>query len=132
MYRTYVALLHKANKKSAPFGVIFPDFPGCIASGKTMDKAVGNARKALVFHMEGMFDASEPIPKLTSLEEILKNPENKTAIPALIRIVVLSGHIKRLNISMDQGLLTEVDKAAKLTGRNRSEFLADAVKQALG
>ena len=60
-HTTYIALLHKAKKKNAPYGVIFPDFPGCVFSGKTMEKALENARKGLIFHIEGMQKSKEPI-----------------------------------------------------------------------
>ncbi len=132
MYTTYIALLHKADKKTAPYGVMFPDFPGCIASGKSVDKAIENAREALAFHMEGMIDSGEVIPKPRKLEKILKDPDYKKSVPALIRVIIPSGHTKRLNITMDMALLAELDKAAKMAGRNRSEFLADAVREAMG
>lgn len=132
MYKTYIALLHKADKKTAPYGVMFPDFPGCIASGKSVDKAIENAREALAFHMEGLIDSGEIIPKPCKLEAILKESDCRKAIPALIRVIIPSGHTKRLNITMDTALLAELDKAAKIAGRNRSEFLADAVREAIG
>jgi predicted RNase H-like HicB family nuclease len=130
-YITYVALLHKAKKKTASYGIIFPDFPGCVFAGKTMDQALKNAREGLIFHIEGIQSAGEPVPKPTSLEEIRKNPKNRIAIPALVKIIIPTGQIKRLNISMDTGLLVEIDQAAKTTGRNRSEFLADAARAVL-
>ncbi|MBL0942631.1 MAG: type II toxin-antitoxin system HicB family antitoxin, partial [Alphaproteobacteria bacterium] len=33
----YIALIHK--DKNSDFGVSFPDFPGCITAGKTLDEA---------------------------------------------------------------------------------------------
>lgn len=128
---TYVALLHKVKKKGAGYGVIFPDFQGCVFAGKTMDQALDNAREGLIFHIEGMQDAGESVPKPTPLEKIMTKPENKIAIPALVKIILPTGQIKRLNISIDTGLLAEIDYAAKTTGRNRSEFLADAARGVL-
>lgn len=125
---TYVALVHRSHKK-AEYGVIFPDFPGCIFAGKTIDKALDNARDGIIFHIEGMFQEGETLPKPSSLEAIEKNPEYKAATPALIRIVVPTGHLKRLNISMDAELIVEIDRAAKAIGKNRSEFLAEAARQ---
>jgi predicted RNase H-like HicB family nuclease len=130
-HTTYVALLHKTKKKNAHYGVIFPDFPGCVFAGKTMDEALENARRGLIFHIEGMQKSGEQIPKPTSLEKIIKDPENRIAIPALVKIILPTGRIKRLNISMDAGLLTEIDQAAKIIGKNRSEFLTDAAKEML-
>lgn len=131
MFLTYVALVHKANKKSPDYGVMFPDFPGCVCAGRSIDKAVQNARKGLIFHMEGMLNAGEVLPQPTSLEEIIVNPEYKEGIPCLIHIVPPTGRSLRVNISIDAGLLVEVDHAAKILGKNRSEFLAEAARQML-
>src|SRR5690349_3085612 len=129
MFLTYIALIHKVEKKSAPYGVMFPDFPGCVFAGRTLDKAAENAREGLIFHMEGMLAAGESLPEPTSLEQIMSDPENKTAIPCLIHVIPPTGHLKRVNISIDAGLLVEVDHAAKILGKNRSEFLAEAARQ---
>jgi len=131
MYRTYIALVDKALKKNADYGVMLPDFPGCVFGGKSMDEALENAREGLIFHIEGLVDDGEILPKPSTVESVMNENENKVAIPALIRIVVPTGHSKRLNISMDTGLLAEIDRTAKITGRNRSEFLADAARECL-
>lgn len=125
----YVALVHKANKKGADYGVIFPDFPGCVFGGHTLSLALENAREGIIFHIEGLLDTGEVLPEPTSLEKIQLNPTYKEATPSLIRVVVPTGHLKRLNISMDAGLIAELDHAAKLAGKNRSEFLAEAARQ---
>lgn len=130
MHATYIALLHKA-KPTSDYGVFFADFPGCVFSGKTMDKALEKAREGLIFHIEGLQEDGETLPKATSLEKIMANPENKGAIPAAVKIILPTGHMRRLNISMDESLLNEIDQAAKLAGRNRSEFLADAARDML-
>ena len=127
----YVALLHKSDKKSSDYGVIFPDFPGAVFGGKTLEIALENARDGILIHIEGMLDAHEKIPNPTPLEEILKIPEYEEAIPSLIKVILPTGHLKRLNISMDAGLVVEVDHAAKLHGKNRSEFLSDAARSML-
>ena len=40
---TYIALLHKA--KASSFGVTFPDFPGCVTGGETLEEAKRRWRK---------------------------------------------------------------------------------------
>lgn len=131
MFSTYVALVHRANKKGADYGVMFPDFPGCVFGGKTLDKALENAREGIIFHIEGLLDAGETLPETTDLEKIKAAPEYQDATPALVRFVTPVGHSKRLNISMDSGLIAEIDHAARMCGKNRSEFLAEAARQML-
>jgi predicted RNase H-like HicB family nuclease len=129
MSLTYVALVHKAKKKGADYGVMFPDFPGCVFGGNTLDSALENAREGIIFHIEGLLESGEILPEPTSLEKIEKNPEYQEAVPSLIRVIVPTGRLKRLNISLDAGLIAEIDHAAKMIGKNRSEFLAEAAKQ---
>ncbi|MBS0357907.1 MAG: type II toxin-antitoxin system HicB family antitoxin [Proteobacteria bacterium] len=128
---TYVALVQRAKKKNADYGVFFPDFPGCVFGGKTLDKALENAREGLIFHIEGLVSAGERLPKPTSLEKIKSNPEYKDATSSLIRIITPSGRLARINISMDTDLITEIDLAAKMARKNRSEFLAEAAREKL-
>jgi predicted RNase H-like HicB family nuclease len=47
----YVAYLHK--EKASDFGVSFPDFPGCVTAGKTLEEARAMAVEALTMHMAG-------------------------------------------------------------------------------
>src|SRR5438105_4963939 len=98
MSLTYVALVHRSSKKGADYGVFFPDFPGCVFGGKTIDIALENAREGIIFHIEGLLDAGDMLPDATSLEKIEKNPSYKTATPSLIRVIIPTGHLKRLNI----------------------------------
>jgi len=127
----YVALVHKAKKKGADYGVIFPDFPGAVFGGATLTAALENAREGIIFHIEGLLNSGEIIPEPSSLESIEVNPEYKQGIPSLVRIILPTGHVKRLNITMDAGLIAEIDHAANLSGMNRSEFLAEAARQML-
>jgi predicted RNase H-like HicB family nuclease len=113
------------------YGVIFPDFPGAVFGGKTIDKALENAREGIIFHVEGLLDIGETVPDPTPLEVIEANAEYKEGVPSLIRIILPTGHLKRLIISMDAGLLDVIDHAAKMLGKNRSEFLAEAAKEML-
>ncbi len=131
MITTYVALIHKASTPNADYGVCFPDFPGCVFGGVNLETAIEKAQEGLLFHIEGMIEAGEIIPVPTHLEKILAEPQNKIATAALIRVIVPTGHLKRINICMDAGLIAEIDRVAKASGRNRSEFLADIAKEVL-
>ena len=41
------------------YGVVFPDLPGCVAMGSTIDEALGNAREALSDWMDSMEEAQQ-------------------------------------------------------------------------
>jgi predicted RNase H-like HicB family nuclease len=64
----YIAYLHK-NRKS-DFGVSFPDFPGCITAGRTLEEARRRAAEALSFHIAGMIEDGEKIPNPSSIDDV--------------------------------------------------------------
>jgi predicted RNase H-like HicB family nuclease len=62
----YIAYLHKDRKSD--FGVSFPDFPGCVTAGKTLDEARRLASEALRLHIVGMIENGETIPEPSVLD----------------------------------------------------------------
>src|SRR3712207_4177362 len=64
----YIALVHKDEGTS--FGVSFPDVPGCISAGETLDEALANAAEALAGHLALMREDGEAEPRARSLEAI--------------------------------------------------------------
>ena len=68
----YVAFIHRDE---AGFGVSFPDFPGCVSIGDTVDDAVRHGSEALAFHVEGLVDDGEAIPSPSSMDAIKADPE---------------------------------------------------------
>jgi predicted RNase H-like HicB family nuclease len=51
---SYIALIRK--DAHSDFGVDFPDFPGCVSAGETLDEARRMAREALELHVSGILD----------------------------------------------------------------------------
>jgi len=60
-----IAYLHKEGKSD--FGVSFPDFPGCITARKSLEKTSCRAPEALAFHIAGMLEDAEKIPKASTI-----------------------------------------------------------------
>ncbi|UVC11457.1 type II toxin-antitoxin system HicB family antitoxin [Rhizobium sp. TH2] len=73
----YLALIHKVP--SSDFGVSFPDFPGCVTAGRSMEDARLMAEEALAFHIEGMIEDGKQIPSPSSLAEIMRVREYRNA-----------------------------------------------------
>jgi predicted RNase H-like HicB family nuclease len=65
---SYIGLIHK--DANSDFGVSFPDFPGVITAGTTLDDARAMAEEALALHVEGMVEDGQPMPHPSRLEEI--------------------------------------------------------------
>ena len=68
----YIAYLHK--DRNSDFGVSFPDFPGCITAGKTLEEARQLASEALSMHVEGMMEDKQLIPEPSTLDDLAKDP----------------------------------------------------------
>ena len=68
----YVSFIHR---DAAGYGVSFPDFPGCVSVGDTVDDAVRHGSEALAFHVDGLLDDGEAIPSPRSIDAIKADPE---------------------------------------------------------
>jgi predicted RNase H-like HicB family nuclease len=126
----YIAVVYK--EPASDYGVSFPDFPGCITAGKTIDEAKDLAYEALLLHWEGLREDGEPLPAPTNLEDIVDDPENADAMAFLVVSVPdAQGKAKRINITIPEETLRRVDSAAKRRGLSRSSFLTRAAQEVM-
>jgi predicted RNase H-like HicB family nuclease len=124
-----IAVIHEEN---GVYGISFPDFPGCISTGRSIDEAIFKGGQALALHVAGMIEDDEALPFLHSVAELRSDPEfavdfegaTIAAVP-----VELPRRTVRVNISIDEGLLERVDRAAESAGQSRSAFLIEAAKR---
>ena len=126
----YVCFIHRDD---AGYGVSFPDFPGCVSVGVTVDDAVRDGSEALAFHVEGLRDGGEPIPAPSSIDAIKADPKlrdwRRDADLVLIPLLLDRGSSRRVNISIDRGLLEAIDEEARQRRMTRSAFLATAARR---
>ena len=78
----YIGLIHK--QAESDYGVSFPDFPGVVTAGETLDEARTMAEEALAFHVHGMIEDGDAIPEPSSLELIMAEPENRDGVAILV------------------------------------------------
>jgi predicted RNase H-like HicB family nuclease len=130
MPRNYIALIHK--DADSDYGVSFPDLPGVVTAGSTLDEARDMAAEALALHLEGLAEDGEAIPEPSSLEEIMANKENRDAVAALIRAPAANAaRSVRVNITLPSDLLEQIDARAEAEGFTRSGFLAQSARKAI-
>jgi predicted RNase H-like HicB family nuclease len=126
----YIAVIHKDENSS--FGVSFPDFPGCISGGDTLDVAKDMAHEALPFHIEGMFEDGEVMPQPSSLESILADPDYSDAAASFVINLPAQNPVKkRVNIMLPENILARIDKSAKNMHMSRSAFLVYAAQHVM-
>src|ERR1700722_12645754 len=127
--RHYIALIHK--DADSDYGVSFPDLPGVISAGATLDEARQMAAEALALHLEGMSAEGEALPEPSSLEAIMADAEHRDGVAVLIPLAEGTPRAIRVNIALPEDVLGEIDAYAEQHGYTRSGFLAAAARKAM-
>lgn len=124
----YAAVLERGAKGT--FGAWFPDFPGCIAGGKTQEDAIEKAEGALAQRVDGLAERGEPLPEPTPIERIVL-PKGCSFLAYFIVGVDPPDPSERVNVYLPKSLIGQVDKRAAELGMSRSSFFGLAATTAL-
>jgi predicted RNase H-like HicB family nuclease len=118
---SYIALLRKESRSD--YGVEFPDFPGCVTAGRTLEEARRMAAEALRFHIEGLMQDGEKLPVPAPLDAIAGDPANDDATAFLVEVPDPAGFVARVNVTIPKADLRTIDAFAKEHGLTRSGLL---------
>ncbi len=127
--RHYIALIHK--EAGSDYGVSFPDLPGLVTAGTDLDEARAMAEEALALHLEGMAEDGEAVPEPSSLEDIMADAENRDGVAVLVPAPQQAVRSVRVNITVPEDVLAEIDRYAEGHGFTRSGFLVRAARDAI-
>jgi predicted RNase H-like HicB family nuclease len=116
----YIAYLHK--EKDSDYGVSFPDFPGCITAGRTLEEARRMAVEALALHIQGMIEDGATVPEPSKLDDLQSDPDLRDGV-ALIVPAELPGKRVRVNITAMESQIAEIDRLAEKAGMTRSGYM---------
>jgi predicted RNase H-like HicB family nuclease len=122
----YIAYLHKDGKSD--YGVSFPDFPGCITAGSTLEEARRMAAEALSFHIAGLRKDGEQVPQPSALDDLHNDPAMRGAVAFLVEVAEPEKTV-RFNITARSSQLSEIDNRARAAKLTRSAYM---VHSALG
>lgn len=120
----YIAYLHKDSKSD--FGVSFPDFPGCITAGKSLDEARRKAPEALAFHIAGMREDGEKIPKPSKLDDLTGDPNRQNAVAFLVTTDFPKSRTVRVNVTARENQIELIDRLARQAGMTRSAYMVQS------
>ncbi|MBL8831487.1 MAG: type II toxin-antitoxin system HicB family antitoxin [Rhodospirillales bacterium] len=124
---SYIALIHK--EAQSDFGVSFPDLPGCVTAGRTLDEARAFAVEALALHIEGLVADGETIPIASDLETIMADRANRKAVAVLVELRARVPKTVRVNITLPEDALAEIDRYAENAGTTRSGLIVRATRE---
>lgn len=125
----FIALIHK--DADSDYGVSFPDLPGCVTAGTDLDDARAMAEEALALHVEGLIEDGAPVPEPSSLEAIMADAANRDAVAILVPLIGQASRAIRVNITLPEPVLRDIDAYAARHGLSRSGFLAKAARRAM-
>ncbi|HHF3807038.1 TPA: type II toxin-antitoxin system HicB family antitoxin, partial [Haemophilus influenzae] len=74
------------EKVNDGYVVSVPDVPGCFSAGDTLSEAMLNAKEAISFHIEGMLEDDEELPKSNPIEQYINQPEYKDFIVTVVDV----------------------------------------------
>jgi len=120
----YIAYLHKDRKSD--FGVSFPDFPGCVTAGKSLEEARRRAPEALAFHIAGMLEDGEKIPKPSKMDDLADDPNRENAVAFLVSTDFNKTKTVRVNITARENQIEMIDRLARRAGMTRSAYMVQS------
>lgn len=133
--RPYAAIFEPTG--GGGYGIFFPEVPGCFSAGDSMSHAALMAREALSLHLA--FAAGDEILSLENinLDAELAECENGARVVFVEPdFFIMSRHIpakaQRVNITIDANLLHYADQKAKQFHINRSQLIAEALREYMG
>ena len=120
--RPIIGVVHK--DEGSAYGVSFPDDLGCFAALDKLDGLIPTAVEALMLWAE---DDELPRPRdmdasRAEVTDDLAQGAARVAVPLVTR-----SHVsRRVNVSLDRGVLDAIDPKARRRGMTPSAFLAEA------
>ena len=133
--RQYIAIVHKDS--GSDYGVSFPDFPGCITAGSTLDEAREMAQEALEAHTAYMVEEDQELPEPMSMEAAIQATLNDNRAGFLATMVIPldesenDNTVERINITVQVRDLVKIDRYRKTQGLSRSAFLIQAARKVM-
>ena len=115
------------------YGVSFPDVPGCISAGDTVDDAIQQGAEALEFHATGLREDDLALPSPRSADAICADPAyrelRQIAQLVWIPLILPQDSPQRVDITLDASLVDAIDATAQHQGTTRSAFIARAARR---
>jgi len=71
----YIGLIHQ--KADSDYGVSFPDFPGVVTAGTSLDDAQAMAEEALALHVDGLVEDGEALPEPSTVDAVMELADSK-------------------------------------------------------
>lgn len=106
--------------EAGAYGVTFPDLPGIVAMGETMDDALLHAEEALRDYVTETETDGVRVVEASPIEQV-SPPAGTTLVT--IPLIRLSGRTVRANLTLDEGVVAFMDSEARRRQMTRKAFV---------
>ena len=106
--------------KKGAYGATFPDLPGIVAMGKTLDEVLVNAEEALRDYVVEAEKEGEMITPPSALEQV-ESPDGCLLVS--VPLLRLSGRSVRANMLLDEGVAAFIASEARRRGMTRTAYV---------
>lgn len=129
--RHYLAVADRAPGERM-WSIVFPDFVGITSAAAAFADIPLQARDALATAVEDMIAEGEDLPAPVEEGRGTEPARDQFHDPRYIVVPVeVPDNLTRINIGMEQSLLSRIDDAAARCGMTRSGFLAEGARKLL-
>lgn len=115
----YPALFH-LNEDDGSYTITYPDFPGCISEGKSLENALYMAQDALCTWLRYLLDDGQELPSASELAQV--KPGSGEFVN-LVRVSVQDRRAVRRTVSIPKWM----DERVTAAGISLSKVLQDAL-----
>lgn len=119
----YPAIFH-LNEDDGTYTITYPDLPGCISEGKSLENALYMAEDALSTWLEYALDENEAVPSASPLQAVTPG---RGEFVNLVRASVRDNRAVRRTVSIPKWM----DEQVSAAGISLSRVLQDALKERL-
>jgi predicted RNase H-like HicB family nuclease len=127
--RFYPAVLERGAKGT--IGAWFPDFPDCVAAGRSQDDVIRKAELMLATAVDVLAELDQALPEPTAIESIVL-PKGCRFVAFFVVGVEPPDPSERVNIYLPKSLIARADKRAAELGMSRSSFFGFAISTLIG
>jgi antitoxin HicB len=111
----------KYVKEDGSYMVEFPDLPGCLTEGETLEDAKVNAREALTGYLASVFEREYRIPdptKINGRNIYMIVPEPEVSIPVILRKLRLRKKLTQSDIAKVLGISYQAYQRLEKPGKS--------------
>lgn len=129
----YTALI---DGEAGAYGVSFPDLPGCVAMGGSVEEAMFHAAEALREFAADTAAGGQVLPAPRAAEKLIRDAEVSAALKAgasfaSVPLVRETGRSVKANLSINAGVLAALDAEATRRGLTRSALVETLARHSL-